>query len=375
MKTLCVFHGDCSDGLLAAWAVHKALGPEVEFVAGRYGEDPPLPDIIMCRAATGEMQDVLIVDFSYPLDTLRAMAQEARSVLVLDHHKTAREDLAALPSPAKKGWPKWPEGEKLAAIFDLDRSGAGITWDYLHPQVRDESNPFSLTETLIREFGGRSNRPRIIDLVEDRDLWRFRYGDESRAFHAVLTSYDWTDLPGMFRRLDAWAQWSSLERGQRYQGRREMEQEWQDILREGHAILRAQRRAVASAVAASRRTIKIAGHTVPCANVPPGMASEAGELLCEWLMDEARAQDADPINSDSLFSATYYDGPDRRHFSLRSPEGGADVGKIARETAAHFNFLSSENFKDFKYEWKGPWTGGGHQHAAGFTAPLGWEGE
>jgi nanoRNase/pAp phosphatase (c-di-AMP/oligoRNAs hydrolase) len=52
------------------------------------------------------------------------------------------------------------------------------------------------------------------------------------------------------------------------------------------------------------------------------------------------------------FAATYYDSPRGRVFSLRSQEGGEDVSKIAVL-----------------------YGGGGHQHAAGFSRPIGWEGD
>lgn len=366
-KTLCIYHANCADGLGAAWAVHRALGDDVEFVAARHGE--PAPTSTSSRVQGGIAgRDVLIVDFSYPLATLRAMAASADSVLVLDHHKTAQEDLHDLDAPMTYSeWVKYGkvagnEPENLAAIFDLNRSGAGIAWDYLHPGDERAAEP------SIR-YG---RRPRIIDLIEDRDLWYFRYGDETRAFHAVLMSYDITDLLGMFHRLDAWAQWSSLERGQKYQSRKEAEQEWQDILREGRAIFRAHNRAVASVVTASRRTIKIAGHTVPCANAPPSMASDAGHLLCELQSSKLRYED--DLRPDGkwgpLFSATYYDGADgKRHFSLRSPEGGADVGAIAKQMAKLFNDSG------ITVNGIANWTGGGHVCAAGFNAPLGWEGE
>ena len=431
-KVLCIYHANCADGLGAAWAVHKALGDNVEFVAGKYGDLIPSsiferheyePDqqgeaiCVKCGAQADEEftncvgRDVLIVDFSYPLSVLRAMAQEARSVLVLDHHKTAEEDLKPicglitekLPWDGKNSWlnkETWPDGMlELAVIFDQSRSGAGVTWDYLHPGVP---------------------RPRIIDLIEDRDLWKFKFGDESRAFHAVLASYDWTDLPGMFERLDGWLGLGTS-----------------NVISHGYSILRAQQQAVASAVAASRRTMRIAGHIVPVANVPSNMASDAGHLLCgsldeqynallafheacpvptteqiiEWttrypqFANELRAHAAvardwaakggmtadeptkieldrafnraidllmskDPPTN-GRFSATYYDGSDgKRHFSLRSPEGGADVGAIAKKQALLFNIvINPQGYV------AGSWAGGGHEHAAGFDAPIGWEGE
>src|SRR5579863_3929896 len=267
-KVLCVYHAACADGLGAAWAVHRALGENAEFVAAKYGVLPPFCNLHFPRGSETELdasplrgRDILIVDFSYPLPVLRAMAQEARSVLVIDHHKTAREDLVELPTC--KDVPFWIKSYKnpngaaptagggrtnLAAIFDLERSGAGLTWDYLHPL------PSANAYRSVAEVGVKG-RPHIIDLIEDRDLWRFRFADETRAFHAVLTSYDTGDLPASFNRLDNWNTYSQDP------------ELWARQLSGGHAILRAQSAAVASAVAASRRTIRIAGHIVPCANV------------------------------------------------------------------------------------------------------------
>ena len=353
-KVLCIYHSNCADGLGAAWAVHRTLGDEVEFVAAKYGEDPPYMrkigvdsngKIAWYYRYESRNRDILIVDFSYPLEVLRAMASEARSVLVLDHHKTAQEDLLELPSiPEVTGtvrrWLTYEEtfptrtSYNLAAIFDLDRSGAGLAWDYLHPD---------------------KPRPRIIDLIEDRDLWRFKFGDESRAFHAVLASYDWSDLPWMFNWLNGLDESQGMYLS--------------EVLGQGHAILRANARTVTSTVAASRRTIKIAGHVVPCANVPPSMASDAGHLLCQkhYSGDVSGTYEA-CVGVTPAFSATYYDGADgKRHFSLRSPEDGADVGAIAK-------WIMANHPKDPEGKWLGC-SGGGHPHAAGFDAPLGWEGE
>lgn len=348
MTLLCIYHADCADGLGAAWVVHKALGPEVEFVAAKYGQEPP-----SCAG-----RDVLIVDFSYPLSVLRAMAAEARSVLVLDHHKTAQEDLHEIPRQ-DLSWQSWLEynadGDKnkanLAAIFDLDRSGAGIAWDYL---------------------SGVALRPRIINLIEDRDLWHFKFGDETWAFHAVLMSYDITNLPAMFKLLNSWLELDWFKGNPKFAGGLGFDSH---VLAEGRAILRANAQAVASAVAASRRTIRIASYVAPCANVPPAMASEAGHLLCDPKFEDGTREKTTESGGWMLaFSATYYDGADgKRHFSLRSPEGGADVGQIARQMAERFNGWKA--LGEEMANMKGCWTGGGHPHAAGFDAPLTWEGE
>jgi uncharacterized protein len=421
---LCIYHADCADDLLAAWAVKRVL-PDAEFVAARYGDDPPEcfwvealdPDRGKVRGlytANLKDRDILIVDFSYPLPVLRAMAAEARSVLVLDHHKTAAEDLGSIDRPHGQVFADWLNydqlrpGANLAAIFDMERSGCGITWDYLHPNnellarrsdatsetsvgrpTSDRSGVVSTRGSVsgghcgeqrtapaprpaarVAPSDGVSGRPRIIDLVEDRDLWQFKFAD-SKAFHAVLVSYDWHDLPGMFDLLDSWYH---LE--QTFSGTPHYEREWAALLNEGSAILRARQRAVEAIVRATRRTMRIAGCIVPCANVPHEMASDVGELLCQAFGPENTSPEAVHIFINSeyryqpMFSATYYDGADgRRYFSLCSPEGGADVGEIARRVVERLNSsrTGSEITKAF--------IGSGHEHAAGFDAPLGWEGE
>src|SRR4051812_40261454 len=102
MKPLCIYHGNCADGFASAWVVRKAntaeilnnegyptwQGDEMQFHAGVY-QNPP-PDV------TG--RHVIMVDFSYKRPVLLEMAAKAESILILDHHKTAAEDLVDLPS-------------------------------------------------------------------------------------------------------------------------------------------------------------------------------------------------------------------------------------------------------------------------------------
>jgi len=92
-RTICIYHGNCADGFTAAWAVWRALGDAVEFVPGIYGAAPP--DVAGA--------DVIMVDFSYKRPVLDALADRARSVLALDHHKTA-EELAWIE--ARRDWPR-----------------------------------------------------------------------------------------------------------------------------------------------------------------------------------------------------------------------------------------------------------------------------
>jgi len=314
MDPLIVFHYGCADGLGALWAARQAL-PTAEVWGGSYGQPPPPRERYVGR-------DVVLVDFSYPRAVLEEMATTARSVLVLDHHSTARDDLSKLVE-AEPDWPEWiasveesDGAPRLAALFDMSRSGAGITWDYFHPG---------------------KERPRIIDLIEDRDLWRFKYGPETRAFDANLRLWDmtkWETIVSYLGVLDMWSR----------DGDKAM---WATELAQGAAIVKFQAQAVEMILATSTRSMTIFGQNVPVANCPGQFASEAGNSLVT-------------AYTTAPFAATYYDGEDGyRHFSLRSGPEGLHVGKLAK--------LLGE-----RPGWNG---GGGHPRAAGANAPLGWEGE
>lgn len=180
---LCIYHGNCADGFGAAWAVRHRF-PDAEFHAGTY-QNPP-PDV------TGKR--VILVDFSYKRPVMVEMAKRAKSVLVLDHHKSAAEDLrlgradysadcsaTIFDMGAYSGPLSWERhlgdsyqdecenapSANIYTLFDMNRSGAGLAWDFFHP-----GQP----------------RPALINHIEDRDLWRFALAG-TREVQAALFSY------------------------------------------------------------------------------------------------------------------------------------------------------------------------------------------
>lgn len=262
MKTLCIYHGNCADGFGAAWVVRQALGgANVDFHAAAYGK--PAPEVAG--------RSVIIVDFSYPLETLQQMAEKATSILVIDHHKTAAEALAQL-SKAPSSYLPWMESyEPLSALFDMHRSGAGLTWDFFFPAVP---------------------RPALINHIEDRDLWQFKLEGTKDVMAAV------------FSHPQDFATWDLLAT------------DHIEALRlDGHAIERKQQKDVADLVASNSRRMIIGGVTVPAVNLPRTMASDAGHILSHG----------------QPFAAIYWDTPEGRSFSLRSTDAGEDVSAIAKQ--------------------------------------------
>jgi len=90
--TLILYHAECADGFGAAWAIWRRY-PKAEYRPVKHGEAPP-------TNLAGH--HVVIVDFSYARPTLEAMAKDAASLVVLDHHITAKQTLADLPYETKK---------------------------------------------------------------------------------------------------------------------------------------------------------------------------------------------------------------------------------------------------------------------------------
>ncbi|GAB7530270.1 DHH family phosphoesterase [Pseudomonas sp. 3A(2025)] len=258
-STLCIYHGNCADGFGAAWVVRRRFGTDVQFYAANHGEPPP--EVLD--------QHVVIVDFAYSLEVLTAMASTALSVLVIDHHKTAQADLADVKPFPERRQPGPLEG--LHAVFDMNRSGAGLTWDHY---FKDKP------------------RPELINHIEDRDLWLFKL-EGTREITANLFSH-----PQDFE------VWDEL-----------MATPVSTLRSEGAAIERSRQRELAALLRTTPRRLVICGFDVPAANLPFTHASDAGHLLC----------------AGEPFAAIYWDTPQGRSFSLRSTEAGEDVSVIARQ--------------------------------------------
>ena len=275
MKKLCIYHGNCADGFTSAWVVRKTLGEDVDFHAGVY-QDPP-PDV------TG--RDVVIVDFSYKRSVLEEMGRAANTITILDHHKTAEEDLRgfceanypqrlremAMPFEEFRHHANYQGILPIRALFDMNRSGAGIVWDHFFP-----GQP----------------RPILLNHVEDRDLWRFALR-KTREIQASVFAYAYD-----------FKAWDFL-----------MSRPVDELALEGEAIERKHFKDIRELVGVVTRRMNIGGYNVPIANLPYTLTSDAGHLLAK----------GEP------FAGCYWDTPAGRVFSLRSTDEGLDVSAIAKQ--------------------------------------------
>jgi oligoribonuclease NrnB/cAMP/cGMP phosphodiesterase (DHH superfamily) len=259
-KPLVIYHNNCADGFTAAWCFYHRYGSDgCDFYPGVYGETPP--------DCTG--RDVYLVDFSYPRDVVLGMAAVANQIVIIDHHKTAIENLEGIEAEAAR-----TVGGTVKTVFNTTRSGARLAWDFLFLPMPP---------------------PQMLHYIEDRDLWEFKL-PMTRALTMYVFSFDYT-----FENWDHLMLANTLEVS--------------EFFKQGQAIARKHMKDLKELLAVTRRIMTIGGYDVPCASLPYTMASDACHIMAEG----------------QPFAACYYDQEQWRVFSLRSNENGIDVSKVARE--------------------------------------------
>jgi len=278
VKHLIIYHSHCNDGFGAAWAAWKALKETglVELYAASYGKEPPYELI-------SKEVNVHILDFSYPPHQLMTICDMAKHVTMLDHHKTAIEAYIGLN----------PDEPNCTIVFDTERSGAMLAWNYYHKDKQP---------------------PRIIEHIQDRDLWHFKL-EYTKEVHLNLNT-----IP---KELPIWD--SLIEKIDRSGF------EYSKFVEGGAAIKRYYDQLIQNILATNKCYIYIDGIAGLSCNCPGALASDLGHELA---------------NESGTFGLTWEllkDGNVK--CSLRS-NADFDVSAMAKQFG-----------------------GGGHKNAAGFVIP------
>ncbi len=296
---ICIYHFPCDDGFASAWIAHKRW-PDLVMAPTNYGQ--MFPDVDF------RGKNVLIADFSYKPDAISElmMTYGARSIVMLDHHKTAQSDLKDF-AVDMCGTAKFVAGDMegmfcdfeelgrpaVAARFDMERSGASLTWEFCFPD-----DPM----------------PEFVQFVEDRDLWRFRLKN-TRPFSLYLRAMPMT--------FEAWDEVA-----------REWANEPENVMAKAYAIEHFYDQKIAEIIPTA--TLRAVGKwkDVPVAHAPYAFASDLANALLR-------------AHPDAPFAAVVVDAYGARTYSLRSEDSRQDVSEVARMFG-----------------------GGGHRNAAGFRVPV-----
>lgn len=217
MKPIVIYHGNCADGFGAAWVFSRhggSLSDGFDFHPGVYQDAPP--DV--------EGRHVYLLDFSYKRPVVEAMLDKALSVTLIDHHKTALEDLGPIMG-------------RMRCHCGLDHSGAMLAWQFL----RGDDAP-----------------PALLRHIEDRDLWRFAL-PHTREIQANVFSHPYD-----------FEVWDGL-----------MHRPIEELVAEGKAIERKHFKDIAELVQVCKHRRVIGGHDVPVASLPYTLTSDAGHLMAQ----------------------------------------------------------------------------------------------
>lgn len=164
----CFYHCD-EDGKAAAYWVKKLAshydGYEKEFISINYGKEFPFDSI-------KPEEQVFIVDYSIFPEEMERLLEITDDVTWIDHHVSAIKRYENFKHNIR--------GIRYDGI-----AGCMLTYCYLKHMTNcglGEVRPFDVSMT--------SSAPWFTKYIADFDVWKFEYGDDTRAFEMGLQLYD-----------------------------------------------------------------------------------------------------------------------------------------------------------------------------------------
>lgn len=149
---ICIYHSPCIDGMLSAWIVYKQYGDsKIEFIGYNFKPFDNMDKYVG--------KDILFLDCCPKLDEFKQFVEIAKSIKVIDHHKTTIDVMSKYTTYDTVN-------DKVKFIFNTENSGCMLSWKY-----------FTIDEQI----------PWFIKYAEDRDLWLYKLKDSklvsSGMFH------------------------------------------------------------------------------------------------------------------------------------------------------------------------------------------------
>ena len=149
-EILHITHGNCTDGAASSLAVDEFYFNLENIENNSFKRIHGVYDRFSNNKPNTKGKHVIITDFSYSREVMEAIAEDAASVMLIDHHVSAQKDI----------------GDLEYCYFDIEHSGGYLTW-------------------LI--FMGE-DVPELIRYIEDRDIWKWKlpYSKEINTGIALL---------------------------------------------------------------------------------------------------------------------------------------------------------------------------------------------
>lgn len=165
MSVNIVYHEKCFDGEAGLWVFKKYYDEKQLNIIGKNSGFLDLNIDSMIKDS-----QIYFVDICPKLDVLIKCFDYFSKVVILDHHKTNKELLESVSH------------DKLFTIFDMDRSGCQISWDFLFPD---------------------NKYPPFLNYVADRDLWTWKL-ENSEEINEGIGFYGIEHYDKYYEHWDIW---------------------------------------------------------------------------------------------------------------------------------------------------------------------------
>ncbi len=186
------YHGNCTDGVASAWVYKNYLKTQegnienVQFMPVFYGKQAP----------NVNGKNIAIFDFSWKSDILIEMIKQCKSYILIDHHKTAIENLHLLFYHKDKDLgeailigSKIQNEEEINEedvqslselnfnehfIIDMNYCGCVLVWKWL--------------------YGNLNNLPLFLKYIQDRDLWKWELPNSREFSTGFFYKAEWSKI-------------------------------------------------------------------------------------------------------------------------------------------------------------------------------------
>ncbi len=148
-KVIAIYHKNCIDGTTAAAVVLRKF-PQAELFP--LSHDYKDEDLELVLSRLNSETEIYTVDCGIGVQEILSRGFK---ITTLDHHIGIKETLDLLAK----------QNSDFTFIFDNNKSGASLAWQYFFPE-----------EEL----------PEMIKLVEDSDLWKGLYGEDTKRVNNYL---------------------------------------------------------------------------------------------------------------------------------------------------------------------------------------------
>jgi len=182
-----LYHCPCPDGIYAALAAYLRFSgcPNIELKFIPHSTFIPLPFVEENLFSANN--EVYLLDYCGPNNFISRISKIVKRVILIDHHKTAEEQINNLESQNNKP-------PNLEVFMRMDMSGATLAWEYFDKEKK----------LLNDDLKKRSELQQFYRYIEDNDLWKKELpltNNFKNGFGYLQLDYDINSNPKIFDQI------------------------------------------------------------------------------------------------------------------------------------------------------------------------------